>query len=99
MDFGNCEILPTAELREIPIVFQVLPKQAILVEVDELKTMFPSAVEEFRNKMSQMAEKWTVYFKVRVLGQLHRLCIQKNNRSIMNKLVLQFIHHKESLRL
>ena len=72
VDYGNCEILPTTELREIPITFRVLPKQAILVEVDELKTMFPSAAEEFRNKMSQMTENWTIHFKVRTLEDFQR---------------------------
>jgi hypothetical protein len=64
VDYGNEELLPITELRQIPMTFLVLPKQIIPVEVEELKSEFESKVEEFCQKVQHMQENWAVLYDV-----------------------------------
>ena len=60
VDYGNTEFLPVIELREIPLTFLMLPKQVIFVEIEELKSAFPSISKTFHNKMQQMKQHWLI---------------------------------------
>ena len=64
VDYGNEEVLPIDQLRQIPMTFLILPAQVFPVEIEELKTEFPSKIEEFHQKVLMMQENWAVVFSV-----------------------------------
>jgi hypothetical protein len=66
VDYGNTEFLKVTEIREIPVTFLMLPKQVIFVEIEELKSSFPSICKTFHNKMQQMRQHWLIKLYVSI---------------------------------